>query len=113
MTVKILRGAANDLIDGFHFYENQEEGLGDYFLTNLEMDIESLSLLGGIHLKYHGIFHRCLSKRFPFAIYYGVSDGVVLVRAVIDCRKKPSWILAKIRKLERRSDSLPPDNKTL
>jgi len=100
MTVKILREARDDLIDGFCFYEKQEQGLGDYFLTNLESDIESLALLGDIHAKSHKKFHRSISKRFPFAIYYGISERTVLVRAVIDCRKKPSWIREKIRGLK-------------
>jgi hypothetical protein len=32
-------------------------------------DLESLASYGGIHGPVHG-FHRALSKRFPFCIYY-------------------------------------------
>ncbi len=32
MKIKILKSANQDLVDGFYFYEKQEEGLGEYFL---------------------------------------------------------------------------------
>jgi hypothetical protein len=33
--IEILDQAEQDLLEGFHFYEDQEPGLGAYFLTNL------------------------------------------------------------------------------
>jgi hypothetical protein len=113
MKVQILREAKDDLIEGFSFYETQEQGAGDYFLTNLESDIERLALLGGIHSKPHGKFHRCLSKLFPFSIYYSLSGEDVLIRAVVDCRRKPAWIRSKIRKLERKDGAAPSDEELL
>jgi hypothetical protein len=35
MRIEILDQAARDLVEGFQFYEDQGEGLGSYFLTNL------------------------------------------------------------------------------
>jgi hypothetical protein len=56
MRLQILDLAKNDLIEGYHFYESKEEGLGNYFLVNLYSDIESLKLFGGIHRKvYRGL----------------------------------------------------------
>ncbi len=68
MRVEILDEAQEDLIGGFHFYESQEPGLGTYFLDSLFSDIDSLSLYAGIHQVVYG-YHRCLAKRFPFAVY--------------------------------------------
>ena len=31
-----------DLIDGFWFYEHQEPGIGEYFQTSINADIDSL-----------------------------------------------------------------------
>ena len=47
MKVQILDEAEQDLIDGFRFYEAQNQGIGDYFLDSLFSDIESLQLLRG------------------------------------------------------------------
>lgn len=92
MKLQILKSARDDLIEGFYFYEESRTGLGDYFISSLYSDIESLRILGGIHRRVYRNFHRALSKRFPFGIYYTVEDDVVLVRAVVDCRRDPSWI---------------------
>jgi hypothetical protein len=90
--VQILDLAKEDLIQGHRFYEEREAGLGSYFLDSLYSDIDSLRLFGGIHRKAYKGFHRSLSKRFPFAIYYTIENDIVRVRAVVDCRKAPSWI---------------------
>ncbi len=40
MNVRILDESEQDLVDGFRFYEMQDEGLGDYFLDSLFADID-------------------------------------------------------------------------
>jgi len=69
MRIRILSAAEEDLEEGFRFYESQLPGLGSYFLDSLYSDIDSLAYFGGIHQVVFG-YHRQLSKRFPFAIYY-------------------------------------------
>jgi len=97
MKIKILVSANQDLIDGYWFYEKQAEGLGTYFLDTLFSDIDSLAIYAGIHPKYFGKYHRLLSKRFPFAIYYHVEDDTAFVHAVLDCRRNPAWIRKKLK----------------
>jgi plasmid stabilization system protein ParE len=91
MRVQVLDEATADLADGFRFYERQTDGLGDYFLDSLWSDIQSLRLSGGMHAIHNG-YHRLISKRFPYAVYYRIDDGVARVRAVLDCRRNPNWI---------------------
>lgn len=75
MKIKILASASQDLIDGFWFYEKQAKGLGTYFLDSLFSDIDSLTIYAGVPSKYFDKYHRLLSKRFPFAIYYSIEKG--------------------------------------
>ena len=42
MRIELLDEAQDDLIQGFHFYEGREAGLGAYFLDCLFSDIDSL-----------------------------------------------------------------------
>ena len=53
-------------------------------------DIDSLVLYAGIHRLIFG-FHRALSKRFPFAIFYRFDRDKELVRVyrVLDLRRDP------------------------
>jgi hypothetical protein len=95
--VEILNLAELDILDGFSFYESQEAGLGSYFLENIYSDIDSLARYAGIHLKPHKNFHRLLSKKFPFAVYYTVSNETVFIHAVVDCRRDPAWIRQRLK----------------
>ena len=98
--VKILDDAAQDLVDGKRFYDSREVGIGSYFFDCLLTDIESLQLHGGIHNIHFG-FHRMLSRRFPFAIYYDVAETTARIAAVLDMRRSPAWIRSEI---ERRAN---------
>ena len=94
--IRILPAARQDLVDGFRFYENQAEGVGRYFLDTLYSDIESLRLNAGIHSKQAGNFHRLLSKRFPYSLYYQIDGDRVLIYAVLDNRRNPEWISKRL-----------------
>jgi hypothetical protein len=61
MKLQILASAFDDLADGRDFYERQGEGLGDYFLDSLFLDINSLAFYAGIHQKF-SIFIDCCPK---------------------------------------------------
>lgn len=98
MKIRILDSASQDLIKGFHFYEKQDAGLGNYFIDSLFSDIDSLLVYAGIHPMHFG-YHRLLSKRFPFAIYYKVMNHDVSVYAVLDCRRNPAWARERLNKL--------------
>ncbi len=97
MKIEILDEAQQDLIEGFQFYESRESGVGSYFLDCLFSDIDSLLLFAGIHQIVYG-YHRSLSKRFPFAIYYDVVGELIRVHAVLDCRRNPAWIRKQLRR---------------
>ena len=86
--LQILPSATEDLEKGRDFYDRQGQGLGQYFLDSLCADIDSLTLYGGIHSVHWG-YHRMLSNRFPYAIYYRITGDIVVVWRVLDCRQHP------------------------
>ena len=98
MRVRILPSAERDLTDGTDFYDLHNSWVGTYFIDCLISDIDSLALYGGIHEVYLG-FHRSLSKRFPFAIYYKTLEDTVCVYAVLDCRLDTALIDAVLTRL--------------
>lgn len=96
MKIKISDSAYRDLESGQFFYERQEEGLGIYFQDSLFSDIDSLRFYAGIHPIQYGK-HRLLSKKFPYAIYYQIENDLIVVSAVLDCRRNPKWIKNKLK----------------
>ena len=97
MKLRVLESAKTDLIEGYHFYEERAPGLGTYFPDSLFADIDSLAIYAGIHAKVYGS-HRALAKRFPFAIYYDLLADEVQTHAVLDCRRRPSWIRERLNR---------------
>lgn len=96
MKIRLLTLALDDLDAGRRFYEKQQAGLGDYFLDSLFSDIDSLLLYAGIHQKVFG-YHRTLSRRFPYAIYYRVEGEDIQVWRVLDCRQNPASITKRLK----------------
>jgi len=99
MKIEILPLALQDLEEGYHFYEQQSAGLGNYFLDSLYSDIDSLQITAGYHLIHLNHYYRLLSKHFPFAVYYKIKHNQAIVYAVLDCRRKPSWIKQKLNQI--------------
>lgn len=96
MRIGILDSARRDLNEGFAFYESQEQGLGDYFLSSVRADIESLRISAGIHRIEFKDYHRLLCRTFPFVIFYLKQNDDVTIYAVLDSRRNPLWIRKRL-----------------
>lgn len=97
--IVLLEDATEDLVAGRKYYERQQDGLGEYYWQSLLSDLESLKIYSGVHVRVNGL-HRMKSKRFPYTIYYEVSDAVTYVIAVLPMKRKPAWILKSLIKRE-------------
>jgi hypothetical protein len=42
-----------------------------------------------------------LAKRFPFAIYYDVSEAAIIVIAVLDLRRNPTWLRKQLNRTNK------------
>lgn len=96
MRIRILRFALEDLATAREFYDSQSDGIGDYFFDSLFSEIDSLILYAGIHPMRFG-YHRMVVQRFPYCIYYRVSDEEATVFRVLDARRDPTTIRRSLR----------------
>ncbi len=94
--IVVSEDAAEDIVDGRNFYEDLETGLGSYFWDSIISDIESLIIYAGVHQRCFGLF-RLLSQRFPYSIYYEISEAVVYVIAALPVRSDPAGMEQKIK----------------
>jgi plasmid stabilization system protein ParE len=94
--IRILAAARGDLLAGYHFYERQAAGLGRYFLDTLYSDIESLLINAGIHAVYGDGYHRLLSRRFPWSVYYRIEGDEIRIHAVFDNRRHPDRVQKRL-----------------
>lgn len=84
------------MAEGFEFYEQQEAGVGDYFLDCLYSDIDSLMIFAETHSVRFKEFYCLFSKRFPYAVYYTVEADLISVHAVLDCRQNPAGVESRL-----------------
>ena len=95
MNIHILPEAQEDLIDAYWFYERQNEGVGDYFISSILEDIETLNFSAGSHVIHLGK-HRKIASVFPYSIYYLFENGEAKIYAILDDRRDPEWISERL-----------------
>ena len=91
MKVLMRQSAKRDMNRGYIFYEQQEKGIGKYFLNTLSSEVTALEHTAGIHTKRGKLF-RLKSKKFPYWIYYQIAGEIVRIVAILDARQAPSKI---------------------
>ena len=98
IAVEIRNEAEVDLADAAQFYEDQEKGLGAWFVDKIFFEINDvLGQVAGVHRKRHGL-HCFISARFPFGVYYRMEDGKACVHAILDLRQNPRVLNRILRK---------------
>ncbi len=96
MNVIVLKSAEEDLEDGWHFYEDQEPGVGWQFYEEVMFSVRKLSEQHGIH-PCKGRFFRSLVRKFHAGIYYTTEADCVLVHRILDLRRDPQWLHRQLR----------------
>ncbi len=86
----ILRpAAAADVEEAFSWYERQRPGFGEQFLESVNAGLREIATSP---LRQAIIFRdtrRVLLKRFPYAVFYRVYPGVIVVVACMHGRRAP------------------------
>jgi len=91
MKLVLSASAERHLDEGYQWYERQDPGAGDYFLQFVLSELRALPRYAGIHRKVFS-HHRLITAVFPFSIYYSIQGDTILVKAILDNRRSPSWI---------------------
>lgn len=90
MLVKILASGHEDIVEGKSFYDSQQEGLGQYFADYIYCELESLSFLGGMHVRFMD-YYKMVLRKFPYSVYYKIEGNNVVVWRILDNRRNPEW----------------------
>ena len=84
--------ARADLLDVFHWYQEQSDGLGFDFKLCVDEVISSIQRNPLIHKAVFQNVRRAVTRRFPFGIFYTVENSKIIVLAVIHARRDPgNW----------------------
>lgn len=81
--------ARAEVLEAFHWYEEQRPGLGGVFRTCLDLAIERIQKAPLAYAVQHRDLRRALVDRFPYSIFYRVTPSVIVVVGVIHDRRHP------------------------
>jgi hypothetical protein len=85
------------------FYGDIDPNQATYFHDSISADIDSLLLYAGVHAKLDG-WHDTFASRFPFVIWYGVIEDIVVVYAVLDGRRDPEQNAQALRQRRLKTE---------
>jgi len=94
-----------DAVVAYTWYEGKARGLGDEFLRTFYAGANKVLRSPLISPKVHQEFLRRLLRRFPYALYFTVRTGEVLVVGLFHCARDPLRI--KVELTQRGQPSVP------
>jgi len=96
MNVEFLAAAETELDQAYQWYEQQQSGLGKQFLSEFDAAIRRITAFPKSYVLIDTDIRRCLIKRFPYAVLYGIDRQSIIVVAVAHLHRKPDYWLARI-----------------
>jgi toxin ParE1/3/4 len=98
LALRFLPSVAEDVLDAFAWYESNADGLGDEFLRIFYAATHALPRQPRLYREVHGAIRRCLLARFPYAVYYRLTEAEVLVLALFHCARDPLTVRKTIKR---------------
>jgi plasmid stabilization system protein ParE len=92
MTLKISKLAFLEIEDAKEYYNLQKSTLGDTFEDDVKKSIENIKQFPTLYPNITNNIKRCLLHRFPFSIFYAISDDTILILSVAHQHRKPFYL---------------------
>jgi plasmid stabilization system protein ParE len=91
-----LRASFNDLAerelnDAAAYYEVEQPGLGDAFISDVDRCVQALVAHPLCGTPLTESIRRCLCQRFPYAVLYRVTTDEIRILAVMHLRRRPGY----------------------
>lgn len=78
-----------DLAEYYAWYEGTRNGLGEEFLSCVDACIEAIRRNPEMYMRVFEEYRRGLVRRFPHAVFYEYSQGVVTVYGIFHTSRHP------------------------
>ena len=84
--------ARAEALKAFAFYEERREGLGERFRDHLGLAISRIQANPELYPVVYRDLRRRLVERFPYALFYRISPGLIAIVAVVHAKQNPmTW----------------------
>lgn len=88
--LRIAPAAARDIVGAYNWYEEQQPGLGEQFRAELQVSFALVQQFSEAGPAVHRDLRRLLVRRFPYALYYRLTDTDVVIRGCLHLHSNPS-----------------------
>jgi plasmid stabilization system protein ParE len=90
--------AEADALDAFAFYESRQDGLGQRFRDHLGVAIARIQAAPERYPVVYKDLRRRLVERFPYAVFYRMYPGVVVVVSVMHVKMSPRRLIGRSKR---------------
>ncbi len=75
--------------DAYEWYEEEQPGLGNLFLTELEISYDKIEAWPASYAKIKKNFRQAILKTFPYVVVFEIFKNEVVVYAVFHTSRSP------------------------
>lgn len=93
MNVILLPVAQQELEEAVTFYEDQLKGLGHLFAREVFEAVDLIRLYPEGLQQITRRTRKCVLRKFPHMVLYGVVDGSIIISAIAHQHRRPSSYL--------------------
>ena len=95
---RFLPAAEEEMSEAAAFYEAASVSLGDDFLEDVQLTINTLRAHPEIGVRIDPNLRRALLRRFPFSVIYSVEVDGILVVSIAHHRQRPGYWKTRIQR---------------
>ena len=91
MNIRFIELAQNELDDAFDWYEMEQSGLGRRFLAEIQSALKRITAFPGSCSVIAPGLRRCMTRKFPYMLVYGLEKDTVIIVAVAHMHRTPHY----------------------
>lgn len=91
-TAQLLSKSRKELADGWRWYEERQQGLGDRFVNTVLEKVSQMDQTPNCYPKRIRQYHEALVPVFPYLIIYRISNPkkMVIIISIFHAKRNPS-----------------------
>lgn len=89
--IKFHPDVAKEIKSSYRWYQEQAYGLGNDYLSELELSFQMICELPNTWPKFESNFRRFILSKFPFSVIYHFNEKNIFVVAVMHNSRKPGY----------------------
>ena len=87
----VIKAEANlEIVDAYLYYEEQQKGLGERFLKQLDKYFSKILEAPKHYAIKRQPFREAFIRKFPFLVIYEIEETIIVVYSVFNTSKNPA-----------------------